>query len=87
MGYVEMYLNTSKGTFVKRFLKICLFQIKTKQQQAQLILNGKKIPFEKIDISEDKDLRTRMRELCENPTALPPQLFYRDYYLGVRSCY
>ena len=52
-----------------------------------MILDAKKIPYEKLDVAADESLKARMRELSGNPKAIPPQLFNDDQYCGVRSYY
>ena len=49
------------------------------------VLENKKIEFENVDIAVSVDSKNKMRELMSNPTALPPQLFNGDTYLGVRQ--
>ncbi len=63
----------------------CDAQIKKNQQKIEMILDSKKIAFVKIDVAADEDAKKRMRELMENPSAIPPQLFNDDTYCGVRS--
>ena len=48
-----------------------------------MILESKKIPFERYDISANSDFKDRMRKLANNPTALAPQLANGDDYCGV----
>ena len=60
-------------------------QIKKHQQKIEMILDSKKIEYEKLDVAADETLKTRMRELSGNPTAIPPQLFNDDQYCGVRT--
>ena len=48
-----------------------------------MILGGKKIPFNKIDVAADESAKQKMRDLIGDPKALPPQLFNGDTYLGV----
>lgn len=50
-----------------------------------MVLTGKKIDFEKIDISLAEGAKEKMREICGDATALPPQLCKGDTYLGVSS--
>lgn len=49
-----------------------------------MILDSKKISYNKIDVAASEDTKAKMRELIEDPKALPPQLFNGDTYLGVR---
>ena len=48
-----------------------------------MILEAKKIEFEKLDIAASEDLKKKMRDLIGDPKALPPQLFNDDQYCGV----
>ncbi len=48
-----------------------------------MILDGKKIPYDKIDIAASEDEKKKMRDLAGNPKALPPQLCNDDNYCGV----
>ena len=58
-------------------------QIKKNQQRIEMTLEGKKIPYKKLDIAADESLKTKMREIAGNPKALPPQLANGDQYCGV----
>ena len=53
-------------------------QIKKNQQKIEMILESKKIPFQKLDIAADETLKTKMREIAGDPKALPPQLANGD---------
>lgn len=57
-------------------------EIKTKQQKIELVLDSKKIEYEKIDISAGEAVRQEMRDKVGDPKALPPQLFNGDTYCG-----
>ena len=48
-----------------------------------MILESKKIPYNKLDVAADTDLRDKMRGIIGDPKALPPQLFNGDTYCGV----
>ena len=48
-----------------------------------MILDSKKIEYQRIDVAADEDAKKRMRELSGNPTAIPPQLFNGGQYCGV----
>lgn len=48
-----------------------------------MILDGKKIPYEKIDITASEDAKLEMRKLAGCDTALAPQLCNGDQYCGV----
>nr|CAB3266041.1 SH3 domain-binding glutamic acid-rich-like protein 3 [Phallusia mammillata] len=57
-------------------------KIKKNQQHIQMILSSKKVQFEIVDVSKDPETLQKMRKLSGNTTALPPQLFKGDKYLG-----
>jgi len=48
-----------------------------------MILDSKKIDYDKVDIAGNDDAKKRMREVMGDPTGLPPQLTKGDLYLGV----
>ena len=51
------------------------------------VLEVKRIPFEKKDIADVDEDRKEFRQLMTSlgdPNALPPQIFNRDRYIGVR---
>ncbi len=52
-----------------------------------MILDAKKIDYERLDVAADEDAKKRMRELSGNPSAIPPQLCNDDAYCGVRNTY
>lgn len=57
-------------------------EIKKQQQKIEMVLEGKKIPFNKVDIAADTAERSRMRHIAQNDRALPPQLANGDKYCG-----
>ncbi|XP_028413851.1 SH3 domain-binding glutamic acid-rich-like protein 3 [Dendronephthya gigantea] len=57
-------------------------EIKKEQQRIEMVLTGKGIAFEKVDISLVEGAKEKMRELAGDKTALPPQLCRGDKYLG-----
>ena len=57
-------------------------KIKKKQQRIEMVLSGKNIEFEKVDISLVDGAKEKMREICGEKT-LPPQLCKGDKCLGV----
>lgn len=61
------------------------FQIKKNQQKIEMILDSKKIAYDKLDVAADEGLKKKMREISKNPTALPPQLCNGDQYCGVSN--
>ena len=60
-------------------------QIKKHQQRIEMVLEGKKIPFRKIDIAASEEDKSTMRDLAGNPTAIPPQIFNGQVYCGVST--
>lgn len=63
-----------------------LLQMKKNQQKIQMILDSKKIEYEKLDIAASEEYKETMRRLIGDPKALPPQLFNEDQYCGVSQC-
>ncbi|XP_078130609.1 SH3 domain-binding glutamic acid-rich-like protein 3 [Sander vitreus] len=57
-------------------------EIKTKQNKIFHVLDGKKIAYETVDISEDSKKKDLMRNLAKNSTALPPQICNGNNYCG-----
>lgn len=57
-------------------------EMKKQQQKIEMILDGKKIDYEKIDISTSEKLKNEMREIMGDPKGLPPQLAKGHQYLG-----
>lgn len=58
-------------------------EIKKQQQKMEMILEAKKdIELVKVDITANSEDRDRMRELCGNDKALPPQIANGDVYCG-----
>lgn len=47
-----------------------------------MILDAKKIAYNKLDISADETLKKDMREIAGDPKALPPQLANGKQYCG-----
>lgn len=48
-----------------------------------MILESKKVSYKSIDIASCESSKERMRQLANDPKALPPQLCNGDQYLGV----
>ncbi|KAG8506720.1 SH3 domain-binding glutamic acid-rich-like protein 3, partial [Galemys pyrenaicus] len=57
-------------------------EIKSQQSEVTRILDGKRIPYLLVDISQDNALRDEMRALAGNPKATPPQIVNGDQYCG-----
>ena len=68
---------------MSRSLSLSPLQAKKQQQKIEMVLDGKKITYEKVDIAASEDAKKRMREIAENPKALAPQLCNGDTYCGV----
>ncbi|PNJ20586.1 SH3BGRL3 isoform 2 [Pongo abelii] len=58
-------------------------EIKSQQSEVTRILDGKRIQYQLVDISQDNALRDEMRALAGNPKATPPQIVNGDQYCGV----
>lgn len=58
-------------------------QIKSQQSEVTRVLDGKRIQYQLVDISQDNALRDEMRALAGNPKATPPQIVNGDQYCGV----
>ncbi|XP_040193955.1 SH3 domain-binding glutamic acid-rich-like protein 3 [Rana temporaria] len=69
---------------LKMYMTTVTSSRETKAQQHEMVrvLDTSGLPYETVDIAVDNILRTEMREKCGNPSALPPQLFLGDKYLG-----
>lgn len=48
-----------------------------------MILDSKRIDYDKVDIAGNDEAKQKMRDVMGNPTGLPPQLTKGDTYLGV----
>uniref|UniRef100_F7FNU3 SH3 domain-binding glutamic acid-rich-like protein 3 n=1 Tax=Rattus norvegicus TaxID=10116 RepID=F7FNU3_RAT len=57
-------------------------EIKSQQSEVTRILDGKRIQYQLVDISQDNALRDEMRTLAGNPKATPPQIVNGDHYCG-----
>ncbi|XP_038078708.1 SH3 domain-binding glutamic acid-rich-like protein 3 [Patiria miniata] len=57
-------------------------EMKKKQQHIEMILDSKKVQYEKIDVAAEEEQKKKMRDLIGDQAALPPQLFNGDTYLG-----
>uniref|UniRef100_A0A3Q2XP51 SH3 domain-binding glutamic acid-rich-like protein 3 n=1 Tax=Hippocampus comes TaxID=109280 RepID=A0A3Q2XP51_HIPCM len=62
-------------------------EIKKGQQKLFMVLESKKIPFEKVDIAASDADKGLMRSIAGNPTALPPQICNGDTYCGDMSAF
>ena len=52
-----------------------------------MVLSGKKIEFEVVDISSSTDVKDKMRAIAGDPKALPPQICNGEQYCGVNKCF
>ena len=50
-----------------------------------MILDGKKIEYQLLDVAADESLKKEMRDISGNPKALPPQICNDNEYCGVRE--
>ena len=57
--------------------------MKKHQQRIEMVLGGMKIDYEVIDVASDESNKQKMRDICGDPKALPPQLCNGDKYCGV----
>lgn len=60
-----------------------MFQLKKHQQKIEMILDSKKIDYDKVDIAGNDAAKEKMREIMGDPHGLPPQFTKGDTYLGV----
>ena len=59
-----------------------ILETKKQQQKIFMILDGKKIPYVSMDISEGKgESKVKMREIC-GEKSLPPQIVNNGIYCG-----
>lgn len=57
------------------------------QERILQVLDAKKVNHETVDVANNRTRLRRMRQMCENMEALPPQIFKGNKYLGVsRHC-
>ncbi|CAJ0927839.1 unnamed protein product [Ranitomeya imitator] len=57
-------------------------ETKSQQNDMMRILDTHGVQYEQVDISVDKCILGEMREKAGNPSAVPPQLFSGDTYIG-----
>ena len=58
-------------------------QLKKQQQKITMVLDGKKIGYEIVDISRSEEGKQKMRDIVGDPNALPPQICNGETYCGV----
>ena len=61
--------------------------MKKQQQKITQVLDAKLVAYVVIDVASSEDDKLRMRELMNDETALPPQIFKGDTHLGVRRAF
>ncbi|XP_012944934.1 SH3 domain-binding glutamic acid-rich-like protein 3 [Aplysia californica] len=57
-------------------------EVRKQQQRIKDVLSGKKIEFDEVDVSADRENLTRMREVVGDDKALAPQIANGDSYCG-----
>ncbi|XP_036447489.1 SH3 domain-binding glutamic acid-rich-like protein 3 [Colossoma macropomum] len=57
-------------------------EVKRQQNEIFHFLDGKKIIYRTLDITQSSDLKDEMRKKVGNPLAMPPQVFNGDKYCG-----
>ncbi|XP_031568530.1 SH3 domain-binding glutamic acid-rich-like protein 3 [Actinia tenebrosa] len=74
MSKITVYISTVSSNL----------ELKKHQQKIECILgnNYKGCDIEYIDIATSVDLKQKMREVANDPKALPPQFAKGDKYLG-----
>ncbi|XP_072018197.1 SH3 domain-binding glutamic acid-rich-like protein 3 [Amphiura filiformis] len=72
MGGVKYYYTSGHNNM----------EIVKQQRKMEVILVSKEIEFQKIDISASEDVKAKMREIADDPKALPPQLTNDETYCG-----
>lgn len=56
-------------------------ELKKHQQKIWMVLDSKKIPYDKVDIATSDEGKLKMKELCGD-TARPPQIIKGNTYIG-----
>ncbi len=69
---IKLYFSTITSTL----------EMEKNQRKIDFTLTSKGYDLEKIDISINQDAKHKMRELLNDPKALPPQIFNDDVYCG-----
>ena len=59
--------------------------MRKKQAYVMSRLDMAKVAYEKVDITTDVAVKTEMRKIANNDTAIPPQIVVGDKYCGA-SC-
>ena len=75
-------LSESEWNWVLEFLYT---QVKKQKQKIQMILDGKKIEYETVDVAASEEDKKKIRQISGNDKALPSQICNGDTYCGVRD--
>lgn len=69
---------------IKLYLSSVSSNLETKkhQQKIVMIMDSKRIDYDKVDIAANETSKTKMREVMGDPKGLPPQLTKGDQHLG-----
>ncbi len=80
-------MATSETTTLAVYYSSVSGSLEIKKQQDRIfnVLDGKNIPYLKLDISADEALRATMRELAGSAEALPPQICNGTAYCGTHE--
>merc|ERR1711953_595328 len=83
LDHVHIPYRTIMSTVTYYFTSVSgNMALKKNQQRIESVLTSKNIPIDAIDIASTPGAKEKMRELSKNATALPPQLFLGEKYLG-----
>ncbi|XP_033635207.1 SH3 domain-binding glutamic acid-rich-like protein 3 [Asterias rubens] len=69
---IKFYFSTITSTL----------EMEKNQRKIDFVLSSKGYDLEKIDIATNQEAKHKMRELLNNPKALPPQIFNDDVHCG-----
>jgi len=59
-------------------------QVKVKQLRVLQILEAKKIPHLNMDVATNEEAKRELKRLVRTKGVQPPQIFYKDWHLGVK---
>ncbi|XP_020621087.1 SH3 domain-binding glutamic acid-rich-like protein 3 [Orbicella faveolata] len=57
-------------------------ELKKQQQKIEMILDSKRVDYDKVDIAGNDEAKQKMREVMGDPKGLPPQLIKGNTHLG-----
>ncbi|KAK3759629.1 hypothetical protein RRG08_008211 [Elysia crispata] len=57
-------------------------EMHNQQSHIETVLRAKQLDFKLIDIAKDTSKKDEMRQKCGNDTAIAPQIFNDDVYIG-----